>query len=268
MRLSEAIRLLSEAGIDAPAHDARAIFRHFENLSDTALYGADTKSQNPKTNDAVMRRAEREPLQYLLGTCDFYRETYRVTPAVLIPRSDTELLVDTVVRHARKGARILDLCTGSGCIPISILNNTDHTTATAVDLSPEALEIARENARRYDLSDRITFIEADLRTSFPDGEFDIITSNPPYIRREVYETLAPEIAKEPRMAFVADEDGLLFYRLFLERAPAHLAQGGFIALEIGYDQMDALARLCEQNGLSVSFYKDLGGNDRLAIARR
>ena len=265
MRLREAVRLLTEAGVDAPAHDARAIYRHFEGLSDTALYGADIESQHPLTEDAVRRRAAREPLQYLLGTCDFYRETYRVTPAVLIPRADTELLVDTVVHRTKSGARILDLCTGSGCIPLSILHNTEGTTALAVDLSTDALAVARENAARYDLLDRITFLEADLCREFPEGTFAVITSNPPYIRREVYETLAPEIAAEPRMAFVAEEEGLLFYRIFLDRAPAHLAADGFLALEIGYDQRDAIDRLCRERGLSVTFCKDLGGNDRLAI---
>lgn len=268
MRLSDAIRLLVEAGVGAPAHDARAIYRHFEGLSDTALYGVDAESQNPLTEQAIKRRAEREPLQYLVGECDFYRETYRVTPAVLIPRADTELLVDTVIRRAHKGARILDLCTGSGCIPISILNNTENTTAVAADLSAEALVIAQQNAVRYGLSERIRFIETDLRTAFPDGVFDIITANPPYIRPEVYTTLAPEIEREPRIAFVAEEDGMLFYRLFLERAPAHLSADGFLALEIGYDQREALARLCVQNDLQVTFYRDLGGNDRLAIVTR
>ena len=268
MLLSEAIRLLTAAEVDAPAHDARAIYRHFEGVSDTALYGTDIESQNPLTAEAVERRAQREPLQYLLGTCDFYRETYRVTPAVLSPRADTELLVDTVIRRIPRGARILDLCTGSGCIPISILNNTADTTAVAVDLSPDALAVARENAQKYGLWDRIRLIEADLRYEFPDGVYDVITSNPPYIRREVYETLSPEIAAEPRMAFVAEEDGLLFYRLFLERAPAHLSENGFLALEIGYDQREALARLCAENALQVSFYRDLGGNDRLAIVTR
>ena len=265
MRLSEAIRLLNEAGVDSPAHDARAICKHFEELSDASLYGSDIDSRDARTEDAILRRAKREPLQYLLGTCDFYRETYRVTPAVLIPRSDTEILVDEVIRRTREGSRILDLCTGSGCIPISILNNTKNTVALAVDLSPDALDVARENAALYDLSDRITFLLADLRVTFPDGTFDVITANPPYVRREVYETLAPEIAKEPRMAFVAEEDGLLFYRLFLDLAPMHLTEGGFIAMEIGYDQRTSVARLCEERGLQVTFHRDLGGNDRLAI---
>ena len=265
MKLSDAIRRLADAGVDSPAHDARELFEHFGGYSRASLTGHDPESDEPALLDAVARRCERYPLQYLIGECGFYRELYRVTPDVLIPRADTELLVDVAVRKCRGGERILDLCTGSGCIPISVLNNTKNTAALAVDISDGALAVARENAARYALEGRIDFLKMDLLCDFPDGKWDIITANPPYIPEEVYETLAPEIASEPRIAFVAEENGLLFYRRILEHGRAHLKEGGLFLFEIGYDQREGITRLADRYGLSVEILRDLGGNDRVAV---
>lgn len=265
MKLSDAIRHLKDAGVDAPAHDARELFMHFGGFHRAALTGSDPDCDAPELSCAVERRCERYPLQYLIGECGFYRELYRVTPDVLIPRADTELLVDVAVQKCRGGERILDLCTGSGCIPISILHNTKNTAALAVDISEAALAVARENAARYALGERIDFLPMDLLRDFPDGEWDIITANPPYIPEEVYKTLAPEIASEPRIAFVAEENGLLFYRRILECGRAHLKDGGVFLFEIGYDQREEITRLAENLGLTVEILRDLGGNDRVAV---
>lgn len=265
MKLSDAIRRLGDAGVDAPAHDARELFMHFGAYSRATLAMSDPNCEIPELLDAIQRRCERYPLQYLIGECGFYRELYRVTPDVLIPRADTELLVESAIGRCRGGERILDLCTGSGCIPVSILNNTKNTTALAVDISDAALSVARENAARYALGERIAFLQMDLLSNFPDGTWDIITANPPYVPEEVYKTLAPEIASEPRLAFVAEENGLLFYRRILECGRAHLNTGGVFLFEIGYDQKEGITRLAEQFALSLEIRKDLGGNDRVAI---
>lgn len=265
MKLSDAIRRLTDAGIDAPAHDARELFMHFGGYSRAALTGCDPDCDAPALLDAVKRRCERYPLQYLIGECGFYRELYRVTPDVLIPRADTELLVNAAVERCRGGERILDLCTGSGCIPVSILNHTKNTTALAVDVSDAALAVARENAARYALGSRMEFLQMDLLCDFPDGTWDIITANPPYVPEEVYRTLAPEISSEPRIAFVAEENGLLFYRRILECGRAHLKDGGFFLFEIGFDQREGITRLADRFGLSLEILRDLGGNDRVAI---
>ena len=162
MKLAEAIRLLADAGVDSPAHDAREIFRALGGVNQADLILASCEAEERKVLPALSRRAAREPLQYILGEVGFYRETYRVTPDCLIPRADTELLVDYAVRRLPRGAKFLDLCTGSGCVALSVLHNTEATRATAVDISAAALAVAEENARRLSLADRVEWIRADL----------------------------------------------------------------------------------------------------------
>ena len=148
------------------------------------------------------------------------------------------------------------------------INNTKNTTATLVDISPLALDVARENARAIGVDNRITFIEADVTRSIPEGEVYAVLSNPPYIARAVYEALEPEIGYEPEIAFVGGEDGGDFYRRLLPLFADAIAEGGFIAFEIGYDQAPLALSLAEKYSLSVNIIKDLGGNDRVAVYRR
>ena len=267
MTLNEAATILREAGIDDPLYEARTIFSHFDGTPVHKLIGQNPSSESPELISAVKRRAEREPLQYIIGECGFWRQTYKVTPAVLIPREDTEILVDYAQRHLPVGAKFLDLCTGSGCIAISTAASVKDSIAVAVDISADAIEVARENGAKNGVGERVSFVCADALCYLPDvnEKFHAILSNPPYIRNGVYKTLAPEIMHEPEAAFLGGEDGCDFYRALTERYLPYLVDGGFIGYEIGYDQSDEIAEIAEGNGCSVKIINDLSGNPRVAI---
>ncbi len=268
MKLSEAARLLSEAGIEDAKAEARMLFTALGGFSLADTVGTDAGSDDARLIEAVERRAKREPLQYLIGEVDFYRESYKISRDCLIPRQDTEALVDLAVRMIPKGEHFIDLCTGSGCIAISTLKNTEGTAAVAVDLSRDALKIAQENAEKNGVSDRVTFVEADVLAKRIDGEFFAVLSNPPYVTEEAYEALEPELYFEPRMALVGtDNDGAGFYRRIAELYSPAIKEGGFIAFEIGYDQAQSLKDIAQKLGMSCEIIKDLGGNDRVALLR-
>ena len=269
MKFSDAVKKLSDAGIEDARREARTIFTSLGGYSFADLVGTDLKTGNATVIDAVERRAKREPLQYVIGKVDFYFETYKVTPDCLIPRQDTEILVNLAVKMIPEGERFIDLCTGSGCIAISTLKNTKDTTAVALDLSPSALKIARENAELNGVGDRITFIEADALGERVEGEFFAVLSNPPYVTEPAYGALEPELYFEPRMALVGtDEDGAGFYRRIAEMYSTAIKDGGFIAFEIGYDQAAPLEDLAERIGMRCEIIKDLCGNDRVALFRK
>ena len=222
---------------------------------------------------AIERRLSHEPLQYILGEWGFYREMYEVGPACLVPRSDTECLVEEAVKRLCRGARFLDLCTGSGCIAVSTLRNTQDTCAVAVDLFEETLSLAARNAARDEVFDRVTFLRADVLASPPDDAcfstpFDAIFSNPPYIRDAVVDTLSAEVRHEPRAALAGGEDGMCFYRAILEKWSRLLRPGGLMLLEIGYDQREEITALADAHGFRAEVLRDLGGNDRVAVLHR
>ena len=267
MTLAEAINRLSEGGIENARGEAREIFAHFG--APRALL-ADTRFEcpDPRIEDAISRRLKREPLQYILGEVEFCHEKYHVTPDCLIPRADTEILVEFAAAHLKEGDCFADLCTGSGCIAISTLKATRGTRAVAVDISNGALEIAKENAKTNGVLDRITFLEKDLLDSGLEGEYDAILSNPPYIPTEVYLSLEKEIFHEPRIAFEGGEDGSLFYRRLVPMSLSVLKENGFIAMEIGFDQAELLGELAEESCCQIEIIKDYSGRDRVAVLRR
>ena len=268
MKLSKATEILKEAGIEDALFEARLLFSDIGNVPKTELYGKDAECDSEQISDAVMRRAKREPLQYIIGKVAFFREEYKVTPDCLIPRQDTEILVDEVVRRLPKAKTFLDLCTGSGCIALSVLNNTDSTRAVAVDISSGALSVAKENAKSLSLSDRIEFIERDALAPIGEEKFYAIVSNPPYVTQKAYESLQPEIYFEPDIAFLGGEDGLDFYRGILEIYKDSIEDGGFFAFEIGYDQADALCALAKEHSFKIDVKKDLSNNPRAVILYR
>ena len=221
---------------------------------------------------AVERRCGGYPLQYLLGEWDFYRQTYEVGEACLIPRADTEILVEQAIKCLPENGRLLDLCTGSGCVAISTLCERPDLTGVAVDLFDETLALAARNAVRNGVADRLTLRIADVLQP-PSGElrqgvFDAIISNPPYIRNDVVPTLQTEVQHEPSAALCGGEDGLDFYRAILREWRCLLAPDGVILLEIGYDQATALAALAEKYGFSCTVFKDFGGNDRVVLLKK
>ena len=269
MRLSDAANQLAGAGVENARGEAITIFSYLGGISRIEMIGRDPECDSDAVSAAIARRTAREPLQYIIGEVDFYRESYKVSPDCLIPRSDTETLVDFAVKNLPDGARFIDLCTGSGCIAISTLKNTNGTTAVALDLSRGALTIAKENAMRNDVADRISFFEADALSVRTDGEFYAVLSNPPYVTDAAYSKLADEIYFEPKMALVGtDEDGAGFYRRITELYLDVVERGGFIAFEIGYDQADALRECAERHGVKCEIIKDLCGNDRVAVLRK
>lgn len=218
--------------------------------------------------DAVEKRIGRYPLQYLIGEWPFFNEVYRVTPHCLIPRADTEVLVELAIDALPQNGRILDLCTGSGCIAISLLASRKDAYGTAVELYPTTLDVAKENAVLNRVSDRLDFLLADaLLPSFMDslGSFDLILSNPPYIPTLDVSGLSPEVRHEPHAALDGGADGLDFYRVLVSAYPKYLKPGGKMILEIGYDQGDSLHDLAKNAGLCCEICKDYGGNDRVAV---
>ena len=268
MKLSTATEILKEAGIEDAKREARLLFSSIGKIPDSDLFGRDAECDLKELTEAVERRAKREPIQYIIGEVDFYRETYKVTPDCLIPRSDTEILVDEVIRRLPEGAEFIDLCTGSGCIALSVLNNTKNTSAVAVDISPAALRVAKENAESLSLSKRIAFIEKDALSQAVEGRFCAIISNPPYVTEEAYKNLMPEIYFEPDIAFLGGGDGLNFYRGILALYENSLTDGGFFAFEIGYDQAKALTELAKIHSMKSEIIKDYSGNARVAILRK
>ena len=267
MTLAQAIEILKSAGVDSPEYDARELFRTYAGIN-TPLITLRSESDSEELVRAVERRAAREPLQYIIGSVGFYREEYRVTPDCLIPRADTEILVDYAVKHIPVGEKIADLCCGSGCIGISTVRNTGDTHCDSYDISDGALALTEENARINGVAGRITAKKRNLLTEESDGEYFAILSNPPYIPRSVYEGLEKEIFSEPEIAFVGGEDGLVFYERLIPVCRERIRKGGFIAFEIGYDQADSIRALARLHGLSCEIIKDYGGNDRVAVLRK
>lgn len=263
MTLKEAIEILKSAGIESADYDARELFRFYR----PGAVMLNTECDSPELIRAIERRAKREPLQYIIGEVGFYRESYLVTPDCLIPRPDTEILVDYAVHNLPEGACFMDLCTGSGCVAISTLKNTVNTTAVAIDISGGALAVATENALKNGVSHRINFQLADLTKEVVALPVFAVLSNPPYVADSVYEGLAEEIYHEPREAFVGGSDGGDFYRRLTPIYKDFIDKEGFIAYEIGYDQADLLREIAKECHMSCKILKDLSGNDRVAVLK-
>ena len=223
-------------------------------------------------NKLLQQRYQGEPIQYIRGETEFYRLTFRVTPDVLIPRPETEHLVEKVVELAPlfSGPRIVDVGTGSGAIAVTLAHEWPDAIVTATDISPSALEVARSNARRTGFADRIRFVQGDLLAPIAGEQFDIVISNPPYVSEADRESLAVEVrAFEPAIALFAGEDGLGIYRRLIPDAFRVLAQGGFIVLEIGHGQETSVgALLCEAGFVDVEFIPDLQRISRVAIGKK
>ena len=266
MTLIEAEELLSRAGIEDVRHEARIIFAAVGGEPVYKLLTPTYASESAEVAAAVKKRAERVPLAYVIGSVDFYRESYFVDENCLIPRPDTEILVDIAVENMPEGAHFVDLCTGTGCVAVSTLKNTKNTIATAVDISEGALKMARKNAEYNGVSERIEFVCADALVEPVCERTFALLANPPYVSRSAYESLCePEIFKEPRRALVGGEDGGDFYRALTPMYKNIIHPRGFIAYEIGYDQGDMLKAIADENSMCCEIRKDLGGRDRVAF---
>lgn len=231
--------------------------RH-QKLSDTQI---------AKLTNLLKRRLSREPLQYICGEWEFFGLKMFCGKGCLIPRPETEMLVEYAIKHLTEGARMLDLCTGSGCIAVSILKNRTDITATAVDISEDALFYARKNAQFHCISpDRLDFVCNDIRTFSPSVSPDFIVSNPPYIKSNDISELSPEVQKEPYIALDGGNDGLKYYKVIAEKYGSVLNSGGHIAMEIGYDIADEVYDIFKIAGFKTEIITDVFGNNRMCVA--
>lgn len=259
---------LTAAGINEAELDARLLLEYVCGTDRNRLivYGGEPVQEEElqRYQKLLARRADRIPLQHLTGVQSFMGLDFLVNEHVLIPRQDTEILVEEVLRHLHDGMHVLDLCTGSGCILISLMRYSNDCQGLGVDISLEALTVAEENAKRLVPEERLKFIESDLYERV-EGMFDVIVSNPPYIPTKVIESLMPEVREhEPRLALDGSEDGMIFYRRIINESRAHLKGGGMLFFEIGYDQGTAVRELMERAGyLEVKVSKDYSGLDRV-----
>ncbi len=274
----DGIRILKQAGIEAPANDAGVLLCHAAKCDRTYIYAHGDEPLDEGTEKTYLEMLEKRaggwPLQYLTGICEFMSLRFEVRPCVLIPRQDTELLVETVLDHCSRSGRILnilDLCTGSGCIAVSLAHHCSNSRLTATDIMPDALSVASGNAEKNGVADCISFIESDLFMSIPVTEFDVIVSNPPYIRTGDIPGLQKEVRDhEPAAALDGGADGLSFYRSIIDASPMYLKSGGLLALETGYGQASEVAGMMSRSGKfdDVRIYKDLAGIDRVVAGSR
>lgn len=282
------VERLREAEIEEAELDARLLLEFVCGTDRNTLLAHGEREVSPEENDNYVNyinaRQKHVPLQYITGIQEFMGLDFYVNPDVLIPRQDTEILVEEAMRHLHDGMRILDMCTGSGCILLSLLYYSNDCTGTGVDISEAALAVARRNAESIGAKKKaeegkelcVSFLRGDLfdalernaeRTEKADDglQFEMIVSNPPYIRRDVIDTLMPEVREhEPLIALNGKEDGLFFYREILKRAGNYLTRGGGLFMEIGYDQGREVKELMEAAGFrEVEVIQDFAGLDRV-----
>lgn len=270
---AKAERILTDAEYENARHTVQIIMRNVFSLDPLGLaLNADSIADSEKAQtviDYAHRCASGEPLEYVLGTQEFMSLEFDVNPSVLIPRADTETLVEIIIDECKKNGKalkLLDIGAGSGCIGISIAYYTDNTHITEADISTDALSTAKGNAEKNNVSSRIDFINCDILSEIPDGKFDIIVSNPPYIETDIIDTLDINVRDfEPHTALDGGADGLVFYRRITEIAPDMLTSGGLLAFEIGYNQGESVSKLMNVNFDNVRVIKDLCQNDRVVI---
>jgi release factor glutamine methyltransferase len=286
MTLAEAINKaaikISAAGIDTSGLDAEVLLCHVLNKDRAWMLAHFRERLDGKLcgifEYAVERRAKREPLQYITGKQEFWGLEFAVSPEVLIPRPETELIVETVLNRMQDKNRplaLVDLCTGSGCIAVALANELPQARIIATDKSAGALAVARGNALRHHVLDRIMFYEGDLTDPLEsldiDGQVDIIVSNPPYVRSSDYPALQPEVRDyEPALALFAGPEGTEIHQRIINEAIRYLKSNGLIIVEMGIGQAETLVNKLKENGQYGSFeiLRDLAGIERVIAARK
>ena len=265
------ITRLTEAGIEEAKSDTLLLLDGICHVTrnDILLHGEIVLEEEMAQafSEALTKRCERIPVQYITGVQNFMGLEFMVNENVLIPRFDTEILVEEVMKHLHDGFSVLDMCTGSGCIVLSLLHYSNDCIGVGVDISEAALAVAKANCEK--LGKNATFLQSDLFEKV-EGTYDIIVSNPPYIRSDVIPTLMEEVkGHEPMLALDGMEDGLYFYRKIIEESPKYLNGGGMLFFEIGYDQGEDVSCLMEEAGFKeVKVVKDYAGLDRVVFGNR
>jgi release factor glutamine methyltransferase len=260
-----------QKGVDAPRLTAELLLAHALRCDRIRLYLEFDKplgeAELAVYRELVRRRADREPTAYLVGQKEFYGRSFRVDARVLVPRPETELVLEAALAALPADGQALDLCTGSGVLGVSLALERPGATVVATDLSGDALEVARDNAARLGAAS-VTFLAGDLYEPVAPGQrFDVIVSNPPYVPRGELDTLAPELHREPRLALDGGEDGLAISRRIVAGAPARLRPGGALVLEMHESHLDALPSRCLESGFArAEARRDLAGLPRLVVA--
>ncbi len=273
--LNQAVIMLKNENIDAPKNKARMLLQATLKKSREYLMIYDNKEVENIDRDRYIKNVKRlilgEPLQYITGIQEFMKLNFLVTKDVLIPRPDTEILVEEVIRKAENipNPVILDLCTGSGAIAVSLAKYIKNVHICSIDISSKALEIAKKNAELNGVKNNIEFIESNLFDKIKEKKFDIIVSNPPYIETETIKTLSKDVQSEPKIALDGGKDGLDFYRKIADSGSKYLNRQGYICLEIGYNQRIAVRQILENKKryVNINCIKDLCGNDRVITAQ-
>ncbi|MFZ5470690.1 MAG: peptide chain release factor N(5)-glutamine methyltransferase [Myxococcota bacterium] len=263
-------------GVDAPRLTAEVLLAHALSCDRVRLYvDLDrplAKEELASFRALIERRAAGEPTQYLTGHKEFYNRRFQVDPRVLVPRPETELLAEAVLRALPQDSpvRVLDLCTGSGCIAVTLAAELPKASVWATDLSSDACEVARANAEAHQVGGRVSVLQGDLFSPLPPGaRFDAVVSNPPYVKSADIDDLSREVRREPRSALDGGPDGLEVLRRVIRGAREHLKPGGLLALEIGETQGPAVRALLLEAGFAdVDVEKDLARLDRLAFGRQ
>lgn len=265
---------LAALGAESPRFDAAQLLRWLSGQDQVWLIAhtgdACPEDWQARSVDALHRLESGEPLQYLLGEWEFYGLPLAVGPGVLIPRADTETIVETclLVLAPMPGPAIWDLCSGSGAIALALASRRPDARILAAELSEEALPYLRQNIAAL-APDQVTAVQTDVLTQLPDGLCDLIVSNPPYITGADMQTLSPQVRREPELALYGGEDGLRFYRQLTHSCYDHLRPGGWLIFEIGYDQGESVPALLRQRGFDQVFCRnDLAGVPRCAGGRR
>lgn len=274
--LLEASSYFSKIGFETPRLEAEVLFCFALGLEKEALYAYPEKVISPLElsgfKQLVEKRAKRVPTAYLTGRKEFMSLEFLVNPQVLIPRPETELLVEAIINYGsafKPGLQILDLGTGSGAIAISLAYYLPGAKVAATDISECALSVARCNALRHRVADRVTFYRGDLYRALPAGQsYHVIVSNPPYIPSFDLKKLSFEVRCEPALALDGGEDGLHYYRLIIKNAAQYMKKPGFLALEMGWGQQEEIKKMCLQTGIftNISVRNDYASIPRVLLA--
>ncbi len=279
MTIRETIRkgmiMLKNNNVTEPNIKARLVMQYVLNKPREYLmiYDKQTVMLRQEVNyfKAIKKLCAGIPIQHITHRQEFMKMTFYVDENVLIPRQDTEALVEEVIKIAKKinAKKFLDLCTGSGAIAVSLAKYIEEGSVTAVDISRKALNVAKLNAKNNEVGDRITFVESDLFKNLKKEKYDMIVSNPPYVKREIIKKLDKEVQKEPKIALDGGYDGLDFYRKIINEADEYLKFHGYLCLEIGYDQKEEVEELIRKQEKYVGTYckKDLCDNDRVIVTK-
>lgn len=279
MTISETIKKgifeLKNENIESPNLKARLLMQFILNKPRQYVIVNDNEEIDKKNEDsyfqAIRKIIQGVPIEHITHQKEFMKLNFYVDENVLIPRQDTEILVEEVIKISKRtnSKKILDLCTGSGAIAVSLAKYLNGSEITALDISNAALKIAKKNAISNEVENQITFISSDVFNNLGNEKFDIIVSNPPYIRKDVIKKLNKEVQKEPHIALDGGEDGLDFYRKIIKESYQYLKYGGYLCFEIGFDQKIDVIELIEKEEKFQNTYskKDLCDNDRIIVTQ-